>query len=88
MASANPDRVLSDLYELREIGRYKTGVHRPTLSPQDMEARRWLAAKLRDIGHHVTIDGIANVYGRAPGDGLRSGPASGPGSGAPWRATL
>jgi N-carbamoyl-L-amino-acid hydrolase len=69
MASINPDRVLSDLYDLREIGRYKTGVHRPTLSPDDMEARRWLAAKLQDVGHEVTIDGIANVFGKSPGVG-------------------
>jgi len=69
MAIANPDRALADLHELREIGRYKTGVHRPTLSPDDMESREWLAAKLRAIGHDVTIDGIANVFGRAPGAG-------------------
>ncbi|MBY8977447.1 hydantoinase/carbamoylase family amidase [Rhodobacteraceae bacterium NNCM2] len=62
----DPDRVLRDLTELRAIGRYKTGVHRPTLSPEDMEARRWLAGKLAEIGHEVTIDGIANVFGRAP----------------------
>lgn len=66
---ANAERALADLYELRRIGAYKTGVHRPTLSPQDMESREWLAGKLREIGHEVTIDGIANVMGRAPGDG-------------------
>ena len=69
MAEANPDRVLRDLYTLREIGRYKTGVHRPTLSPEDMQARHWLADALRAIGHEATIDGIANVFGRAPGAG-------------------
>ena len=36
----DPDRVLGNLYALREIGKYKTGVHRPTLSTQDMEARQ------------------------------------------------
>ncbi len=66
---ADPDRVLADLTELRGIGTYKTGVHRPTLSPEDMQTREWLASKLREIGHEVTIDGIANVLGRAPGDG-------------------
>ena len=69
MALADPDRVLKDLYELREIGRYKTGVHRPTLSPEDMQAREWLAEKLRETGHETTIDGIANVFGRAAGAG-------------------
>jgi beta-ureidopropionase / N-carbamoyl-L-amino-acid hydrolase len=69
MAEAKPERVLQDLYALREIGRYKTGVHRPTLSPDDMQARRWLADALRAIGHEATIDGIANVVGRAKGAG-------------------
>ncbi|MEM9044203.1 MAG: hydantoinase/carbamoylase family amidase [Pseudomonadota bacterium] len=66
---ANPERVLKDLHHLRTIGAYKTGVHRPTLSAEDMVTRRWLADQLEAIGHEVTIDGIANVYGRAPGDG-------------------
>ena len=66
---ANPDRALADLYRLREVGRYKTGVHRPTLSPEDMETRRWLVGELQAIGHQAGIDGIANVWSRAPGDG-------------------
>lgn len=62
----NPERLLGDLYELRKIGAYKTGVHRPTLSADDMISRHWLAEKLRAIGHQATIDGIANVFGRSP----------------------
>lgn len=69
MLRANTQRVLDDLYHLRSIGAYKTGVHRPTLSVDDMIARRWLADQLLAIGHQTTIDGIANVYGRAPADG-------------------
>ena len=69
MAQANAERVLKDLYALREIGRYKTGVHRPTLSPEDLQTRHWLADQLRAIGHTAEIDGIANVVGRAPGAG-------------------
>jgi N-carbamoyl-L-amino-acid hydrolase len=66
---AKPERVLADLHTLRAFGRYKTGVHRPTLSLQDMEARRWLVDRLADIGHEARIDGIASVIGRAPGVG-------------------
>ena len=66
---ANTHRVLRDLHYLRSIGAYKTGVHRPTLSPEDMQTRHWLASELSAIGHTATIDGIANVYGRAHGDG-------------------
>jgi N-carbamoyl-L-amino-acid hydrolase len=69
MLRANTQRVLKDLYHLRSIGAYKTGVHRPTLSANDMIARKWLADQLLAIGHKTTIDGIANVYGRAPADG-------------------
>ena len=69
MLHANTQRVLNDLYHLRSIGTYKTGVHRPTLSVDDMIARKWLADQLHAIGHKTTIDGIANVYGRAPSDG-------------------
>ena len=69
MIQLKPERALRDLYELRQIGRYKSGVHRPTLSKDDMISREWLVAKLREIGHDAHIDGIANVFGRAPGDG-------------------
>ena len=69
MLKANADRALADLYRLREIGRYKTGVHRPTLSTEDMQTREWLVSELRAIGHEAGIDGIANVWSRAPGDG-------------------
>ena len=60
---------LRDLYELREIGRFRTGVHRPTYSPEDMRAREWLADRLTACGLAASIDGIGNVYGRHPGAG-------------------
>lgn len=69
MAEANVERVLRDLHFLRGIGTYRTGVHRPTLSPDDLVTRRWLADELAAIGHAAEIDGIANVIGRAPGAG-------------------
>ena len=69
MLKANPDRALADLYHLRSIGTYKTGVHRPTLSPEDMLTRHWLVEQLQGIGHEAGIDGIANVWSRAPGTG-------------------
>ena len=69
MAKANGARALANLKALREIGSYKTGVHRPTLSADDMTAREWLCDRLRAAGHEAEIDGIANVFGRAPGNG-------------------
>ena len=40
MPAIKPDRVLGDLYKLRTFGTYKTGVHRPTFSPDDIAARQ------------------------------------------------
>jgi beta-ureidopropionase / N-carbamoyl-L-amino-acid hydrolase len=63
------ERLLRDLYELRKIGEYKTGVHRPTYSPEDVQSRHWLAARLSAAGLDPEIDGIGNVLGCARGDG-------------------
>ena len=41
MPQVDTARFLADLNELRKIGAFRTGVHRPTYSPQDMESRRW-----------------------------------------------
>ena len=69
MPAIDPEAFLCDLHELREIGRFRTGVHRPTYSLQDMQARRWLIDRLTVCGLHASIDGIGNVYGRYPGRG-------------------
>jgi beta-ureidopropionase / N-carbamoyl-L-amino-acid hydrolase len=68
-AAIDTERFLSDLDELREIGRYRTGVHRPTYSPQDMESRRWLTERMQACGLEPAIDGIGNVLGRHRGPG-------------------
>jgi N-carbamoyl-L-amino-acid hydrolase len=75
MPSIDPDRLLGDLYELRKIGAYKTGVHRPTLSPDDVASRQWLAERMQRAGLDPVIDGIANVLGfsRAPGRKMLAG---------------
>lgn len=62
-------RLLRDLHVLREFGRYKTGVHRPTYSPQDVQSRHWLATRMAEAGLDASIDGIGNVIGRDRGDG-------------------
>ncbi|MDB5371577.1 MAG: Zn-dependent hydrolase [Belnapia sp.] len=69
MPTIDAARFLKDLNDLRRIGQYRTGVHRPTYSPQDMESRRWLVATLEEIGLEASIDGIGNVYGRHQGSG-------------------
>ena len=71
MPSIDPGRVFADLRRLAEFGRYKTGVHRPTYSPQDVEARAWIASRMREAGLDPVTDGIGNVIGRSPVDGPR-----------------
>src|SRR6516225_9611796 len=69
MPKINGDRVIADLKRLAEFGRYKSGVHRPTYSPADVESRHWLAERFCEAGLDTVIDGIGNVIGRNPGAG-------------------
>jgi N-carbamoyl-L-amino-acid hydrolase len=69
MAQLDTEAFLRDLNALRRIGAYRTGVHRPTYSPEDMESRRWLMERLREAGLEPSMDGIGNVFGRHPGPG-------------------
>ena len=69
MATIDGGRVLKDLRELATFGAYKTGVHRPTFSDEDVAARRWFVGKLEEAGLNGSIDGIGNVYGLSDGPG-------------------
>lgn len=71
MPTIDGQRVVADLRRLAEFGHYKTGVHRPTYSPVDVESRHWLAAQFRGAGLDTVIDGIGNVIGRNPGAARR-----------------
>ena len=64
MPKTDGARVVADLRRLAEFGRYKTGVHRPTYSPEDVASRQWLAEKFAEAGLDPVIDGIGNVFGR------------------------
>ncbi len=69
MIEINPERLIGDLRRVAEFGKYKTGVHRPTFSPQDIAAREWLAARMRDAELDAVIDGVGNVIGRSRASG-------------------
>ena len=56
-------RVLADLNTLRNIGAYKTGVHKPTFSEPHMRSLEWLAQRLPEAGLSAAIDGIGNLLG-------------------------
>jgi beta-ureidopropionase / N-carbamoyl-L-amino-acid hydrolase len=72
MPRINPERVLSDLRTLATFGAYKTGVHRPTLSGEDIAAREWFANRMREAGLDASIDGIANILGKSPAIGRKA----------------
>jgi beta-ureidopropionase / N-carbamoyl-L-amino-acid hydrolase len=71
MPRIDGDRLLADLRRIADFGRYETGVHRPHLSQQDVESRRWLAARMAEAGLDATIDGVGNVIGRSRASGPR-----------------
>src|SRR4051812_23045506 len=71
MPAIKPDRVLGDLYKLRSFGTYKTGVHRPTFSPQDIEARNWFAEQCTAAGLDTSIDGIGNIFAKSSATGAK-----------------
>src|SRR3546814_4553550 len=60
MPTIDPERLMSDLRELRSIGAVETGVVRPALSPKDMEARRWLARK-RSEEHTSELQSLMRI---------------------------
>jgi N-carbamoyl-L-amino-acid hydrolase len=72
MPAIKPDRLLGDLYKLRSFGTYKTGVHRPTFSPQDVAARQWFADQCTAAGLDTTIDGIGNILGKSKAAGAKA----------------
>ncbi len=71
MPKINGERLLGDLRRIADFGRYQTGVHRPHLSPQDVESRHWLAARMKEAGLEPVIDGIGTVIGKSPKTGPR-----------------
>src|SRR5260370_4221004 len=56
-------RVLADLTALRDIGAYKTGVHKPTFSEPHMRSLEWLWPRPPEAGVTAEIDGIGNCLG-------------------------
>ena len=63
MPRIDGERLLADLRRIADFGRYQTGVHRPHLSPQDIESRHWLANRMKEAGLDAAIDSVGNVRG-------------------------
>jgi len=75
MLKINSQRLLHNLTHLRNIGKSGNGVMRLAFSPRDMEARRWVRDRMREIGLKANIDGVGNVIGlsRNPGKAVLIG---------------
>ena len=69
---SSPTAFSADLYKLRSFGTYKTGVHRPTFSPEDIAARNWFAEQCTAAGLETTIDGIGNILGKSKASGAKA----------------
>jgi N-carbamoyl-L-amino-acid hydrolase len=66
----NSERLKRDIEDLAQIGRDpRGGITRPSFSPADIEARRWLKGKIEEAGLAVRQDGAGNIFGRLGGDG-------------------
>ena len=72
MPNIDAQRLIGDLKTLRGFGATGTGVVRPSLSPVDMDARRWLVELMTEAGLDAAIDGVGTVFGRSrnPGKAL------------------
>ncbi|WCL53861.1 Zn-dependent hydrolase [Gimibacter soli] len=66
MPTVSIDRIENDLMTLAKIGfnEQDRGVYRQGFSDADMEARRWLMARMEDVGMTARLDGAGNVVGR------------------------
>ncbi|MDN5928226.1 MAG: M20 family metallo-hydrolase [Hyphomicrobiales bacterium] len=64
-----PERMLAELDQLRRIGGVDKGVRRPAFSDADIEARIWLATRMKEAGLDPVADPWGNLFGLPPGDG-------------------
>ncbi len=66
MLCVKPQRTLAELKTLARFGQVGTGVNRRSMSAEDIAARRWLLACMREAGLHASIDEVGTVSGRTP----------------------
>lgn len=67
----NAQRFLAELHTLREFGAAGVGkgVVRPAYSAPDIDARQWLAERMREAGLTPHFDPVGNLWGLAPSAG-------------------
>ncbi|MEM8551295.1 MAG: Zn-dependent hydrolase, partial [Pseudomonadota bacterium] len=64
----NPERLWSTLMESAAFGAtQKGGIRRLALSDEDKMVRDWFAARCREAGLTVSVDGIGNMFATRAG---------------------
>lgn len=63
MARINDKRLLADLRQLAEFGKFGSGVDRVSFSVSDLESRVWLLGRMKEAGLDAAIDPVGNVRG-------------------------
>ncbi|WP_228551066.1 Zn-dependent hydrolase [Sporosarcina cascadiensis] len=67
-------RLVEDLQNYAAYGRdERGGITRPSFSPEDLEVRIRFIEELQELGLDITIDGIANIWGKLKGNGKKKG---------------
>lgn len=70
----NIDRLLEDIERYASYGKdSRGGVTRPSFSEADLEIRDVYIKELREMGLEVSIDGVANIWGKRRGTGKKAG---------------
>lgn len=70
----NMDRLLTDIERYASYGKdSRGGVTRPSFSEADLEIRDVYIRELREMGLEVSVDGVANIWGKRRGTGKKAG---------------
>ena len=60
----NFDRLRNNINEISQIGRSQDhGIYRQAFTENDLQARNWLSAKMKEAGLEIDVDGAANIHG-------------------------
>lgn len=70
--SLSPDRVVSDLEELRSISSDENGAQRLAWSPTWLKARSWFQEKVKQLGVEHHLDAAGNSWITLPGESERT----------------
>lgn len=60
----NFHRLRSNIEEISKIGRSEDhGIYRQAFTENDLQARKWLSARIEEAGLELEVDGAANIHG-------------------------